>query len=111
MAQGPTTVRRILQFKFTLPTGDASQLASLVKAGRPFIAAFGGRRVRLLQNVDDPKRIVQEIEYETHGALELNRQKMASDPRVQAYLQTWRTMLGGAVDVDVYEEIGSVQAG
>jgi hypothetical protein len=35
---------------------------------------------------------------------------MASDPRVQAYLQTWRTMLGGAVDVDVYQEIGSEQA-
>ncbi len=68
MAQGPTTVRRTLQFKFTLPTGDASHLASLVKAGRPFIAAFGGKRVRLLQNVDDPKRIVQEIEYETHEA-------------------------------------------
>jgi hypothetical protein len=110
MAQASTTVRRTLQFKFTLATGDASQLATMVKAGWPFIAAFGGKRVRLLQNVDDPKRIVQEIEYETHEAIELNRQKMASDPRVQAYLQTWRMMLGGAVDVDVYEEIGSEQA-
>jgi hypothetical protein len=110
MAQASTTVRRTLQFKFTLATGDASQLTSMLKMGWPFIAAFGGKRVRLLQNVDDPKRIVQEIEYETHEALELNRQKMASDPRVQAYLQTWRTMLGGAVDVDVYQEIGSEQA-
>jgi hypothetical protein len=110
MAQGPTTVRRILQFKFTLPTGDASQLASMVKAGRPFIAAFGGRRVRLLQNVDDPKRIVQEIEYETHEALELNRHKLASDPRIQAYLMAWRSMFAGAVEVDVYQELGSEQA-
>ena len=109
MAQASTTVRRTLQFKFTLATDDPSQLATMMKMGWPFIVAFGGKRVRLLQNVDDPKRIVQEIEYETHGALELNRQKMASDPRVQAYLQTWRTMLGGAVDVDVFEEIGSEQ--
>jgi len=111
MAKASTTVRRTLQFKFTLATGDASQLTTLMKAGWPFIAAFGGKRVRLLQNVDDPKRIMQEIEYETHEALELNRQKMASDPRVQAYLLTWRSMLGGAVDVDVYQEIGSEGAG
>jgi len=110
MAQASTTVRRTLQFKFTLATGDASQLATMMKAGWPFIAAFGGKRVRLLQNVDDPKRIVQEIEYETHEALELNRQRMASDPRVQAYLLTWRSILGGAVDVDVYQEIGSEQS-
>jgi len=111
MAKGTTTVRRTLLFKFTLATPDASQLAALVKAGRPFIAAFGGTRVRLLQNVDDPRRVVQEIEYETHEALELNRHKLASDPRVQAYLQAWRSMLGGAVEVDVYEEIGAEQAG
>jgi len=110
MANRSTTVRRTLQLKLTLATGDASQVATLVKAGWPFIAAFGGKRVRLLQNVDDPKRILQEIEYETHESLEVNRQKMASDPRVQAYLMTWRSLLGGAVDVDVYQEIGSEEA-
>lgn len=110
MANGSSTVRRTLQFKFTLPTGDASQLAPLMKAGWPFIAAFGGKRVRLLQNVDDPTRIMQEIEYETHEALELNRHQIASDPRVQTYLQTWRSMLGGAIDIDVYQEIGSEKA-
>jgi len=111
MAQASTTVRRTLQFKFTLATGDASQLTTMLKMGWPFIAAFGGKRVRLVQNVDDPNRVVQEVEYVLHEALEHNRQKMASGPRVQAYLQTWRRMLGGAVDVDVYEEIGSVQGG
>ena len=110
MAKGTTTVRRTLLFKFTLPTPDASHLASLVKAGRPFIAAFGGTRVRLLQNVDDPRRVVQEIEYETHEALELNRHQIASDPRVQAYLQAWRSMLGGAVEVDVYQELAAEPA-
>jgi hypothetical protein len=111
MAKGSTTVRRTLLFKFTLATPDASQLASLVKAGRPFIAAFGGKRVRLLQNVDDPRRVLQEIEYETHEAIELNRHQLASDPRVQAYLQAWRSMLGGAIELDIYQELGAEQAG
>lgn len=105
MANESSMVRRTLQFKFTLPTADASTLLSLLKAARPFHEAFGGRRFRLLQNVDDPARYVQEIEYETHEAVEFNRQRFASDPRVQATLQTWRAMLGGTVEIDVYRDV------
>lgn len=105
MANDSSTVRRTLQFKFTLPTTDASHLLSLLKAARPFHEAFGGKKFRLLQNVDDPARYVHEIEYETHETLELNRQRFASDPRIQALLTSWRAMLGGAVEIDVYQEV------
>jgi len=94
-----------LQFKFTLPALDPSQLVPMMKAAWPFVEAMGGRRMRLLQNVDDPARFVQEIEYETHEAIELNRQRLASDWRVQAYLQGWRSMLGTSVEIDVYQEV------
>ena len=86
MANETQTVRRTVQFRFTLP------------------AAFGGRRMRLLQNVDDPARFVQEIEYDTHEVVELNRQRVASDPQVQAYLRTWRSFFPGSVEIDVYQE-------
>jgi hypothetical protein len=99
------TVRRTLQFKFTLPNADSAHLLSMVKAAAPFFEAFGGARVRLLQNVDDPARYIHEIEYDTPEALELNRQRIASDPRFQAYVQTWRSMLGGAVEIDVYQTV------
>jgi hypothetical protein len=105
MANDPSMVRRTLQFKFTLPSADASTLRSLLKAAQPFHEAFGGRRFRLLQNVDDPARYIQEIEYETHESIEFNRQRFASDPRVQATLQTWRAMLGGSVEIDVYRDL------
>jgi hypothetical protein len=95
-----------LQFRFTIPGGDASQLAPLMQAAKPFITAFGGKRVRLLQNVDDPARFVHEIDYETHELLEINRQRIASDWRVQAYLRGWRSLLGGAaVEIDVYQDV------
>jgi len=60
--------------------------------------------MRLLQNVDDPARFVQEIEYDTHEVVELNRQRVASDPQVQAYLRTWRSLFPGSVEIDVYQE-------
>jgi hypothetical protein len=106
MAIESQTVRRTVQFKFTLPAANSAYLASILKAAAPFYEAFGGQRVRLLQNVDDPARFIHEIEYETHEVIEINRQRIASDTRVQAYLQTWRSLLPGSVEIDVYQEAG-----
>jgi hypothetical protein len=64
---------------------------------------FGNAEVRLLQNVDDPNRFLQEIEYDAPETLEQNRQQVASDPRVQTYLMGWRAMFPGAIEVDVYK--------
>jgi len=98
------TVRRTVQFKFTLPTANPSHFVSMLKSAAPFYEAFGGRRMRLLQNVDDPARFIHEIEYDTHEVVELNRQRVASDPQVQAYLRTWRSFFPGSVEIDVYQE-------
>jgi len=105
MANDSQTVRRTVQFKFTLPSADSGQLASLMKSAAPFYEAFGARRMRLLQNVDDPARFVHEMEYETHEVIEINRQRVASDPRLQASMQTWRSLFPGSVEIDVYQEI------
>ena len=66
---------------------------------------FGDAQVRLLQNVDDRGRFLQEIEYETPESLESNRQQIASDPRVQAYLMAWKAMFPGAIEIDVYQAV------
>jgi hypothetical protein len=105
MATESQTVRRTVQLKFTLPSADSAHLASLLKSALPFYEALGGRRVRLLQNVDDPTRFIQEIEYDAPELIELNRQRVASDPQVQAYLRTWRSLLPGAVEIDVYQDV------
>ena len=98
-------VRRTLQLRFTLPTADSGQLAAMIKAAAPFYQMFGKAEVRLLQNVDDPAKFIQQIEYEADEGWELNRQRLAADPRMQAYFQTWRTMFPGALEIDVYQEV------
>ncbi len=105
MSNGEQKVRRTLQLRFTLPTADSGQLAAMIKAATPFYQMFGNAEVRLLQNVDDPARFVQQIEYEANEEWELSRQRIASDARMQAYLQTWRTMFPGALEIDVYQEV------
>jgi hypothetical protein len=105
MSNGEQKVRRTLQMRFTVTGADPAQIASMIKAAAPFYQMFGNAQVRLLQNVDDPSRFVQEIEYEAIEEWELNRQRLASDARMQAYLQTWRNMFPGALEIDVYQEV------
>ncbi len=103
MANEEKKVRRILHFRFTMP--DVSpEMLSMMKSTAPFFQLFGNSKVRLLRNVDDPKRFIQEIEYEAPEAIETNRQKIAGDPTVQAYLQSWRAMFPGAIEIDVFDE-------
>ena len=105
MSNEDAKVRRTLQLRFTLPSGDSSQLVAMIKAATPFYQMFGNAEVRLLQNVDDPAKFVQIIDYEAHEDWELNRQRIAGDARMQAYLMTWRTMFPGALEIDVYQEV------
>jgi len=105
MSTEGTKVRRTLQLRFTLPTSDSGQIAAMIKAAAPFYQMFGNAQVRLLQNVDDPSKFIQEIEYEAQEEWELNRHRIAGDIRMQTYLQAWRTMLPGAPEIDVYQEV------
>ena len=99
-------VRRTLQLRFTLPSADSGRLAAMIKAAAPFYQMFGGNaQVRLLQNVDDPAKFVQIIDYDANEDWELSRQRIASDPRMQVYFQTWRSMFPGALEMDVYRVI------
>ncbi len=105
MSNESTTVRRTLHLRFTLPAANSEQLAAMIKAAAPFYQMFGNAQVRLLQNVDDPAKLIQVIEYEAHEEWELNRQRLASDVRMQTYLQAWRTIVPGAPEMDVYQEV------
>ena len=96
-------IRRTLHFRFTL-TGASDQMIAMIKSAAPLYQMFGDAKVRLLQNVDDPSRFLQEVEYDAPAAMELNRQQIASDPRVQAYLQAWRAMFPGAIEIDVFKD-------
>ncbi len=102
---GDERVRRTLHLRFTLPSADSGQLAAMIKAAAPFYQMFGNAQVRLLQNVDDPAKFIQIIEYDAIEDWELNRQRIASDMRMQVYLQTWRAMFPGALEIDVYQEV------
>jgi hypothetical protein len=104
MADAPTSVTRFLHLKFRAPTADTTQLLPLMKAALPMLEALGAR-VRLMRNADDPSQILQVIEYQMDPQLEASRQKVASDPMLRNYMQAWRTVSPGPMEMDVYEDV------
>ncbi len=104
MSNDSKKVRRTLHFKFSLP-GATEQMLAMMKSSTSHYQMLGDAQVHLLQNVDDPGRFLQVIEYEAPQELEANRQQIASDLRVQAYLAAWRAMFPGAIEIEVYKEV------
>ena len=100
-----TKVTRTLQLKFTLPTTDPTQFLTFIKATAPYYELFGGRQVRLLQNVDSPSQFIQIVDYDVIQSFESSRQQIASDPRLQAFLHSWRQMFPGTIEVDVFRDL------
>jgi hypothetical protein len=106
MADDATKAKRILCVKLRTPSPNATALlVTMMKNAFPLYKAFGDAQARLLRNVDDQTQFLQMIEYQTDQAFELNRQKLASDPMVQTYLQTCRSLFPGALEIDVYEDV------
>lgn len=98
--------KRVLFLKVRTPSADAATLLmTMMNNAAPLYKAFGDAKIRLLRNADDPAQFLQVIEYEADPAIELNRQKLASEPMVQTYLHTWRSLFPGAVEIDVYEDV------
>jgi hypothetical protein len=105
MSNAERKVRRTLHFRFTQTSADPTQILSFVNASKPFYEMLGGTEVRLLQNVDDPGKFIQVIEYETPESMEMNRSRIAGDMRLQTYLQAWRAMLPGGIEIDVFKDV------
>ena len=71
-------LNRTLHLRFTLPaTADPAQVVAFIKAAQPYFGLFGGREVRLLQNVDFPSQFIQILDYDVHESLETSRQQIA----------------------------------
>ena len=104
MSDGPEKVKRVLHVKLRA-LGEPKQMLVLIQSATPFYRAFGAASFRTLQNVDDPAQFLIEIEYEADAGLELNRQKVASDPMMRSFLTGWKQMLAGSADMDVYEDV------
>ncbi len=106
MSNDAPKAKRTLHVKIRTSSPDAAKLlASMMKNAALLYKAFGDIRIRLLRNVDDQAQFIQVIEYQADQALEISRQKLASDPVTHNFVQAWRALFPGAIEIDVYEDV------
>lgn len=102
MDKGPCVV---LHLRIRCDPQDRDALLSFLHEAVPFYEGPGGIRIRLLEDMSDPSRLIEIVEYETEEAYERDRPRVESDERMQAYLNRWRSLLSGPVELEVYKEV------
>ena len=84
-------------------TGASEQMIAMIKSAAPLYQMFGDARSGCCRMSTTPAASCRRSNTTRRRALETNRQQIASDPRVQAYLMGWKAMFPGAIEIDVYQ--------
>jgi quinol monooxygenase YgiN len=82
--------------------GRRADLTAFLIEAIPFYEAPGGIRVRMLLDVTDEDRFVEVVEYIDQAAHDRDQQRVEQDPRMQAYLRRWRSLLDDPAEVRTY---------
>ncbi len=92
--------------KFKVVIG-ATLAAAVLAAATPSFAAQCNHKGGFDAFLADYKKDAasQGISRRGLAALELNRQKVSSDPMVRTFLQGWRMVLAGNAEMDVFQDV------
>ena len=68
----------------------------------PFYERPGGIRVRLLQDVSEPTRYIELVEYADEATYQKDQERVEHDEQMKAYLGRWRNLLEFPPLAEVY---------
>lgn len=94
----------ILHLRIKVPN-TKDELFSFLRDAIPYYESPGGVRVRLLRSLENPTRFVEIVEYDSREAFDNDQRRVTEDPRMRSYLQAWRSLLVGDVQVESYEDV------
>lgn len=99
--------RQRIQLHLRIRTSDANRRSFLdfLREAIPVYKAPGGIDVLLLQNLRDPERYIEVIDYDGLSAYEADQLRVANDPAPISLLERWRGLLNGRVEVETYRNI------
>lgn len=83
-----------------------AEFDAFLREAIPFYESPGGIRVRVLEDRDDPTRLIEVVEYASRADFERDQLRVEQDPRMKGYLERWRALLDGAPVVEVYGRTG-----
>ncbi len=96
---------RVLHLRCATRTGVSEGLSEFLKEAITIRESLPDVRVELLRSVDEPNRDIEAIVYETIEAYDRDRAIVEGDPRMQALLQRWRSLLAPDIAVETYDDV------
>jgi quinol monooxygenase YgiN len=94
-----------LHLRITVAPGRRGEFLAFLARATPFYEQPGGIRIRLLQDAADDHRFIEVVEYDSPRVYQRDQERVASDPTMKSYLDTWRSLLAGPPAVEVYRLI------
>lgn len=91
-----------LHLRARVRPGRHEDLRAFLREAIPYYEQPGGIRIRLLWDAADPNRFVEIAEYADQAAYDRDQERVATDPRMLAYVERWRALLAGPPQIETY---------
>jgi quinol monooxygenase YgiN len=95
----------ILHLGIRVTEGNEERLLALLREAVPYYEQPGDIRIRLLRSRSEPRRFIEVVEYADRSAHDRDQIRVANEPRMKGFLERWRALLEGPVEVETYEEV------
>jgi hypothetical protein len=105
LREGQSIAKRLIHLRIRSQSDDPAALFSFLRAAVPFYESLPGICIRLLRSLEDASRFIEVVQYETEEIYEADQVRVNSDPEMQTYLSSWRSLLREGVAVETYEDV------
>jgi quinol monooxygenase YgiN len=99
-------MRVLLHLRFRVQPGRREEFLAFLRDAVPFYEAPGGIRIGLLQDVADPDRFIEVVEYADEETYQRDQARVGSDPGMRGYLSRWRELLALPLEMEVLHDLG-----
>jgi hypothetical protein len=91
-----------LHIRLRVAPGRREEYLTFLREGIPYFESPGGIEVRLLEDKTDDHKFVELILYENEQVYGRDRDRVANDPVMKKFLESWRALLAETPTFDVY---------
>jgi hypothetical protein len=100
-----------LLLRFAVATHRQTELLAFLARAKPYYEAPGGITVRLLQDVGDPRQLIEVVTYRDEETWRRDQQRVEADPRMHELLAEWRAFHLANATVETYREVVIPESG
>ncbi len=100
--------KRFLHLRIFIPLAKQPEFLTFLKKAKPFYEKPGGISVQLYQEINNPEKFIEVIEYDSQEIFNEDQLRVENDNEMKVYLEQWRTILSESIEVEYYNNISNI---